>query len=97
MISTWSKAIDSSSMVVLMDLPKKSEGVQVFSCRDCLSLALIQMDSRDNTCVQCDQVDGLLSLVAKLKKEGEMLRTIRECEKEIDCWSHILQSIRGMQ
>lgn len=95
MISTWSKAIASSSMVTQMELPKKLPKSSVAGT--CLSLALKWMDSRDDTCVQCDQVDDLLSLVAKLKEEGEKLRTTRECEKEIDCWSHILQSIREMQ
>lgn len=82
-------------MVSQMELPKKLPKYSVAGT--CLSLALIWMDSRDDTCVQCDQVDDLLSLVAKLKEEGEKLRTTRECEKEIDCWSHILQSIREMQ
>lgn len=92
MISTWSKAIPSSSMVTQMELPKKLPKSSVAGT--CLSLALIWMDSRDDTCVQ---VDDLLSLVAKLKEEGQKLRTTRECEKKIDCWSHILQSIREMQ
>ena len=35
---------------------------------------------RDSTCVRCEQVDELLSLVVELKEEVQRLRTIRECE-----------------
>ena len=35
--------------------------------RSCLSLSLLQEGSRDSTCARCEQVDGLLSLVAELK------------------------------
>ena len=42
-------------------------------------------------CVRCEQVDELLSLVVELKEEVERLRTIRECEREIDWWSDSLR------
>jgi len=42
--------------------------VQVSGCRECLSLAPIPEDGRDNCCVRCDQVNDLLSLVSELKK-----------------------------
>jgi len=41
------------------------------AARECLSLALVLEDSRDNCCVQCDQVNDLLNLVAELKEEVE--------------------------
>ncbi|PKU29756.1 death-associated protein 1 [Limosa lapponica baueri] len=47
--------------------------------------------SGDNTCVSYEQVNGLLSLVVELKEEVERLRTIRECEREIDWWTHSLR------
>ena len=42
--------------------------------------------------MHCDQLDDLLSLVAELKEEVKRLRSIRECEREIDWWSSILAS-----
>ncbi|PKU47384.1 hypothetical protein llap_2286 [Limosa lapponica baueri] len=47
--------------------------------------------SGDNTCVRCEQVNDLLSLVAQLKDEVERLRSIRECEREID-WKQAWES-----
>ena len=60
-------------------------------------LALVPEDSRDNSCVRCEQVNDLLSLVAELKEEVERLRNIRECESRINCWSHTLPSLRPRQ
>ncbi|RMC20237.1 hypothetical protein DUI87_01083 [Hirundo rustica rustica] len=45
-------------------------------------------------CLQCEQVNDLLSLVAKLREEVERLRSIRESEREIDWWSSALPSLR---
>ena len=64
--------------------------VQVSGCRECLSLLLPREDGKDATCVRCEQVDKLLSLVVKLREEVENLRTIRECEWEADWWSDSL-------
>jgi len=47
--------------------------------------------------VRCDQVNDLLSLVAELKEEGEMLRSNRECDREVDWWSRTLPSLRPRQ
>jgi len=80
-----------------MELLHKHTAVQVSGCRECLSMVLVPEDSRDNSCVLCDQVDDLLSLVAELKEEVERLRSIRECEREIDWWSCTLQSLRPRQ
>lgn len=43
------------------------------------------------------QVDDLLCLVAELKEEVEGLKNTRECEREIDWWSHTLPSLKKMQ
>ena len=50
--------------------------------------------SRDSTCVCCDQLDDLLSLVAELKEDVESLRSIRECEREIGWWSSTLAPLK---
>ena len=46
---------------------------------------------------ECGWVDDLLSLVVELKEELERLRSIRECEREIDWWTHTLPSLRQRQ
>ena len=53
-------------------------------------LLLLMEDGKDATCMRCEQVDELLSLVVKLREEVENLRTIRECEWEADWWSDSL-------
>jgi len=58
-------------MATQTEFPHKHTAVQVSGCRECLRLALIPEDSRDNSCVRCDQVSDLLSLVAELKEEVE--------------------------
>lgn len=40
--------------------------------------------SRDSTCMRCEQVEDLLTMVAELKKDMEKLRHSRECEQEVD-------------
>ena len=49
-----------------------------------MSLLLLQEGDRDTTCVRCEQVEDLLSMVAELKEEVERLWTIREREWETD-------------
>ena len=44
-------------------------------CGECL----LQEGSRDTTCMLCEQVDDLLSMVVKLEKVKK-LRSIRECK-----------------
>ncbi|GAB0203337.1 zinc finger protein 462-like [Grus japonensis] len=44
---------------------------------ECLSLSLGLEGSRDNSCLRCDQVDDLLSLVAELKEEVERLAVMK--------------------
>ena len=45
-------------------------------------------------CVRCEQVDGLVCLVAELKEDVERLRAIRECEQEIDWGSNPLPGLK---
>ena len=68
--------------------------VQVLACRECLALSLLQEGSQDTSCVQCEQVDDLLSLVGELKGEVERLRSIQDCGKGIDWWSRTLPSLQ---
>jgi len=97
MVSTRGKAVARSSVGTQTEVPHKHAAVQVSGCRECLSLALVPEDSSDNCCVRCEQVNDLLSLVAELKEEVERLRSIWECESEIDWWSHALPSMRPKQ
>ena len=40
-------------------------------------MLLLREDGKDATCVRCEQVDELFSLVGELKEEVERLRTIK--------------------
>jgi len=84
MVTTHGKAVARRSVGTQTEALHNSTAVQVSGCRECLNLALVPEDSRDNTYVWCDQVNDLLSLVVELKEEVESLRSIRECESEID-------------
>ncbi|KAK4817905.1 hypothetical protein QYF61_002388 [Mycteria americana] len=79
------------------ELPGKHAATQVSGCRECLGLSLFMHGSRADSCVRCDQVDDLLCMVAELREEVERLRSIREAEKEIDCWCHALPTLRWEQ
>ncbi|GAB0206304.1 hypothetical protein GRJ2_003096000 [Grus japonensis] len=79
------------------ELPQKHAATQLSGCRECLSLALAEDGSDEIGCMRCDQVDDLLSLMAELHEEVEMLRSIREAEREIDWWSQALPSLRQKQ
>ena len=59
--------------------------VQVSGCRECLSLLLLVKGCRDSTCVRCEQVGHLLSVVGGLKEEVERLRTYLGTRK----WIHM--------
>jgi len=95
MVSTCLKAVTRWNVATQTE--HKQAPVQVCGCRECLSLPLVSEGSRQNTCVRCDQVHDLLSLVQELKEEVERLRSIRECEREIDWWSHALPSPKQTQ
>jgi len=83
MVSTCGKTVARRSVGTQTEVLHKHTAVQVSGCRENLSLALTPEDSRDNSCVWCDQMNDLLSLVAQLKEEVERLSNIRECEREI--------------
>jgi len=51
----------------------------------------------DSTCVRCNQLYDLLSLVVDMKEEVERLRSIKECEREIDWWCQTLLAPRSWQ
>ena len=68
--------------------------VQVSGCGECLVLSLLQEGSQDTACVQCEQVEDLLSLVVELKEEVERLRSVWDCGKEIDWWSCAMLSLQ---
>ncbi|PKU42081.1 death-associated protein 1 [Limosa lapponica baueri] len=91
MVSTRSAATVKRNKTTQTDLPQRHAAVQVTGCMD--SLSLLQEDSKDRACVCCEQGNDLLSVVADLKEEVERLRTIWECESEIDWWSHTLPSL----
>ncbi|KAK4826358.1 hypothetical protein QYF61_007952 [Mycteria americana] len=101
MVSTWCKATSSAltkmDVATQTELPRKHAATQVSGCRECQGLSLVTDGSSENSCVRCDQVDNLLSLVAELQEEVERLRSIRESEKEIDWWIHALPSLRQEQ
>uniref|UniRef100_A0A493TS73 Uncharacterized protein n=1 Tax=Anas platyrhynchos platyrhynchos TaxID=8840 RepID=A0A493TS73_ANAPP len=88
------KALSRKSVMTQTECLLKTEAVQVSGCRECLSLLLPSEGGGDTVCVRCEQVDGLLSLVAGLKEEVERLRAIRECEREIDCWRDSLPGLK---
>ena len=74
MVSTWPKVRDRRHVVTQMELPHNHAAVHITGCRVCLSLSLLPEGSRDNTCVKCDQVHDLPSLVAKPKGKVERLK-----------------------
>lgn len=71
-------------MATQTDCLPKYAAVQVSGSRECLSLLLPMEGGRDTTCMRCEQVEDQISLVAELKEKMEKLRTIKECEQELD-------------
>ena len=90
MVSTRQRACPKKTVATQTEGLPRNVAVQVSGCRECQSLLLPREDGKDATCVRCEQVDELLSLVVELREEVERLRTIRECEREIDWWSDSL-------
>ena len=80
---------------VQTEVPKQHASVQVTGCDECQSLALAVPGDGGSTCVRCDQLKDLLCLVVNLKEEVERLRTIKECEREIDWWCQSLSAPRS--
>ena len=90
MVDTRQRILSRKSVATQTDCPLRDVAVQVSGCMECLSLLLPSEGGRGTVCVRCEQVDGLVRLVAELKEEVERLRAIRECEREIDWWSNSL-------
>jgi len=82
MVSTRQKALAKKTVAAQTESLPRTAAVE--RGRECLSLLLPPKDDRDATCVRCEQVDDLLSVVAELKEEVKRLRTIKECELEVD-------------
>ena len=77
------------------EAPSRDASTQVTGCVDCWSLAFAVPDDGGRTCIRCDQLNNLLSLVIDLKEEVERLRTIKDCEREIDWWCQSLSAPRS--
>ncbi|PKU40854.1 hypothetical protein llap_8842 [Limosa lapponica baueri] len=73
------------------ELPRKDASLQGPGCTECLSLAVVPQGPRDTHCMRCEQINDLLRQVVELREEVERLRSIRECESEIDWWSCTLR------
>lgn len=78
MVPTWqgvmSPAVTGKDAVVQTKLPEKQKAAQVSGCRECQCLALELDDSRDNSCVKCEQADDLPIVVAVLREEVEKVK-----------------------
>ena len=75
------------------EIPNQDAGGQFSGCSECQSLALqafAVLGEGGSDCVRCDQVNYLHSLMVNLKDGVERLRSIKECEREIDCWYQTL-------
>lgn len=94
MVSTRQKVLARKNVATQTECPPKSMAIQVSSCSKFLSVLLLVKGSMDSICVRCEQVDNLLSMVVKLKEEVERLRSIRECEQEIDLWGNSLLNLQ---
>ena len=45
-------------------------------------------------CLQCEQLNSLLLMVAELREQVERLRSNRGSERETDWWSSVLPSLK---
>ena len=95
-VPRW-KATAKNNVETEAEVPKQDGSVQVSVCSECQSLAFAVLGEGDSTCVRCDQLNDLLSLVVDLKEEVERLRSIKECEREIDWWCQTLSAPRSWQ
>ena len=94
------KAVAKKNEDTQTEIPKQDAGVQFSGCRERQSLALpafSALGEGGSNCVRCDQVNYLLSLMVDLKDEVERLRSVKECERETDCWYQTLSAPRSRQ
>jgi len=87
MVTTQQRAAAKSNVETQTESMNVHAAVHVSGCRECLALSLLQEGSRDTTCVRCEQVYDLLSLMVELKEEVERLRIIQDCGKGMGWWS----------
>ena len=66
MVTTLRRAAAKRGVETQTESMNVHAAVEVSGCRECLALSLLQEGSRDTTCVRCEQVDNLLSLVVEL-------------------------------
>ena len=92
-VSIRQRALTRKNMLTQMECLPKNVVIHISSCSEYLSLLQPVKGSRDSTCMRCEQLDDLLSVVVKLKVEVKRLRSIRECEQEIDWWSNNLLNL----
>lgn len=72
MVLTQSKTVVGTNVCDHVEPSKKYVSVQTHSCLECLSLLVVSGDVVKEVCLRCEQVNYLLSLVAKLReKEGK--------------------------
>ena len=90
-----SKADGKICVATLTEVPSRDASTQVTGCVDSWSLAFAVPDDGGCTSIRCDQLSDLLSLVTDLKEEVERLRTIKDCEREIDWWCQSLSAPRS--
>jgi len=63
---TMSSALTRMHVATQTELPQNNAAIQVSGFRECQSLSLVTDGSSEKSCMRCDQVDDLLSLVAEL-------------------------------
>ena len=97
MAAHWWKAAARKNVETQTEVPKQGASAQVSGCSECQSLAFAVLGDGDSTCVRCDQLNDLLSLMVDLKEEVEKLRSLRECERETDCWCQSPSAPRSWQ
>ena len=78
------------SMETQTEAPAQDASTQVTGCDESQRLAFAVPGDGGSTCIRCDELNDLVSLVVDLKEEVERLRTIKECERETDCWCQSL-------
>ena len=83
-----------ASVETQTEAPTQDASIQVTGCHKCHSLAFAVLGDGGGTCIRCDQLNDLLSLVVDLMEEVERLRTIKECE-ETDQWCQSLLALRS--
>ena len=66
MVTTRQQAAAKRDMGTKTESMNIYAAVQVSGCKECQALSLLQEGSWDTTCVRCEQVDNLLSLVVEL-------------------------------